>query len=264
MKLHFLLYSLLGAASSGLQKAIRYRPTQLPNRKSGKKTAAPIAFVLLAMIGGTAAHAEHPWRYDHLGVSLHGGSFQLEGPAVTAEPDGDDRNVDMFGLRVEGHKLLSGPWYVRGVADLARLDGEAGLVQTNVSVGTIRALAGWETWTLDGYAQAGVEYLRTSNLNRLATAPAFAGTGSGASGDDVGATAEAGLSLGFRPKSRVELFAKYLDLGDGGVSFGVRVSHDLNEKWTVTGGVDAVWVEDTGARIDLDYQRVSIGLLRKF
>jgi hypothetical protein len=83
--------------------------------------------------------------------------------------------------------------------------------------------------------------------------------------DAFGASAEIGLSLGFRPGSRVGLFAKYLNFGDGdGVSFGVHLDHDLNEVWTVTVGLDAVWVDDPGIQIDLDFQRFSVGLLRKF
>ncbi len=224
------------------------------------KTTTPIAVLLLTLAGGIAAHAEHPWRYDHVGLSLHAGSFELDGPAGTEAPDGGEEDFDMYGLRVEGHKLLSDVWYVRGVADLSRLDGDAGLVQVNASIGTIRALKTWNTWNLDGYAQAGVEYVRTSDLDRLVTGPDFNGRGSG---DEVGATVEVGLSLGFRPETRMDLFAKYLALGDGGVSFGVRVSHDLNETWTLTGGLDAVWVEDV-TQIDLDSQRFSLGVLRKF
>lgn len=169
----------------------------------------------------------------------------------------------MYGLRAEGHVLWSDAWYARGVADLSSLDGEAGLFQANVSVGTIRALAKWDTWNLDGYLQAGVEYVRTSDLDSIVTDPGFGGTGSG-SDDDFGATAETGLSLGFGPKTRADLFAKYLALGDGGVSFGLRASHDLGEKWTLTGGLEAVWVEDTDTQIDLDFQRFSLGVLRKF
>jgi hypothetical protein len=219
------------------------------------KTTTSIAFILLALAGATAAHAVHPWQHDHLGLSLNVGSFGLEGQ------DGAEEDVDLFGLRAEGHVLLNEAWYVRGVADLSRLDGDAGLLQANVSIGTIRALAAWDTWKLDGYLQAGAEYVRTSDLDSLVTDQNFDGSGSG---DEFGATVEIGLSLGFRTDSRVDLFAKYLDVGDGGVSFGVRVSHDLNETWTATGGVDAVWVEDGGAQIDLDFQRFSIGVLRKF
>jgi hypothetical protein len=223
------------------------------------KNTTWIALILLTLAGGTAAHADHPWRHDHFGLSLHAGSFGLEGPAVTGESDGGEEDVDMFGLRAEGHVLWGDAWYARGVADLSRLDGEAGLLQVNASIGTIRALAAWDAWNLDGYLQAGVEWVRMSDLDSLVIDPDFAG-----SGDDFGPTAEIGLSLGFRPESRVDLFAKYLALGDGGVSFGVRVSHDLNEKWTVTGGLDAVWVEDTDAQIDLDFQRLSVGVVRKF
>lgn len=220
--------------------------------------------LLLTLVGATSALAVHPWRSDHLGLSVHAGSFELEGPAVAAVPNGADQEVDVAGLRFEGHVLLNDTWYARGVADLSRLDGDAGLVQANVSIGTMRALAAWDVRTLDGYFQAGVEYVRSSDLDRLAAKPEFGGTGTGRSGDDVGATAELGLSFGFRPETRADLFAKYLNLGDGGVSFGVRVSHDLNPTWTVTGGVEAVWVEDTGAQINVDFQRFSLGVLRKF
>jgi hypothetical protein len=228
------------------------------------KNTTPIALLLLALAGGAAAHADHPWRHDHLGISAHTGSFGLEGPAVTDEPDGGEEDVDMVGLRAEGHVLLGNAWYTRGVADFSRLDGEAGLLQVNASVGTIRALAARDPWKLDGYLQAGVEYVRTSDLDSFVTDPDFDGTGSGDSGDEFGATAEIGLSLGFRSASRVDLFAKYLFLGDGGVSFGLRVSHDLNEAWTVSGGLDAVWVQDVGTQVDLDFQRLSLGLVRKF
>ena len=220
----------------------------------------PLALLCLILATGTAAHAEHPWRHDHLGLSLHTGSFELDGPAGSEAPDGGEEDLDLYGLRVEGHKLFGDVWYARGVADLSRLDGDAGLVQANASIGTIRALATWDTWNLDGYVQAGVEYVRSSDLDSLVTDPGFDGSGGG---DDVGATVEVGLSLGFRPETRVDLFAKYLALGDGGVSFGLRVSHDLNETWTLTGGLDAVWVEDV-AQIDLDSQRFSLGVLRKF
>ncbi|BET65120.1 hypothetical protein ASA1KI_00380 [Opitutales bacterium ASA1] len=228
------------------------------------KTNTPIAILLLALASGTAAHADHPWRHNHVGFSLHAGSFELEGPAVPAQPDEDDEDVDMFGLRAEGHLLVGNAWYTRGVADFSRLDGEAGLVQANVSFGTIRALKTWERWSLDGYVQAGVEYMRSSDLDRLATDPEFDGTSSGSSGDDVGATVEIGLSLGFRSDSRVDIYAKYLNLGDEAASFGIRASHDLNEKWTVIGGLDAVWVENPGTRIDVDFHRFNLGLLRKF
>ncbi len=93
------------------------------------------------------------------------------------------------------------------------------------------------------------------------TDPSFDGPDGG---DDVGATAEIGLSLGFRPETRVDLFGKYLTYGDGGVSFGVRVSHDLNETFTLTGGLDAVWVKGADTQIDVDFHRWSFGLLRKF
>jgi hypothetical protein len=228
------------------------------------KNTTPIAFLLLSLAGGTAAHADHPWRHDHFGLSLHAGSFGLEGPAVTEAPDGGEEDVDMVGLRAEGHVLLSNAWYVRGVADFSRLDGDAGLFQVNASVGTIRPLAARDPWKLDGYLQAGLEYVRTSDLDSLVTDPDFDGTGSGDSGDEVGPTVEMGVSLAFRSHSRVDLFAKYLALGDGGVSFGVRVSHDFNETWTVTGGLDAVWVEDVGTQVDLDFQRLGLGMVRKF
>jgi hypothetical protein len=264
MKLPVVLSSLLLAATSGLQKAIAYHSTQLPVRKDSMKTTTPIAFLLLTVVGATAVHADHPYRYDHLGFSLHAGSFELEGPAVTADPNGVDQDVDLFVLRFEGHKLLRDTWYARGVADFSRLDGDAGLVQANVSIGTIRALTAWDAWKLDGYLQAGVEYMRSSDLDKLASKPEFGGTGTGAPGDDFGPTAEIGLSLGFRPESRVDVFAKYLAVGDGGVSFGVRVSHDLNETWTATGGLEAIWVDDPGIKVNLDYQRFTLGLLRKF
>jgi len=178
---------------------------------------------------------------------------------VSEGPDIGEEDVDMFGLRAEGHVLLGDTWYARGVADLSRLDGDAGLVQANASIGTIRSLTKWGTWNIDGYLQAGIEYVRASDLDRISTNLEIDG-----SGDEVGATAEIGVSLGFRPDSRVEFFAKYLALGDGGVSFGIRASHDLNELWTLTGGVDAVWVEDGIAPFDLDLQRLSLGVLRKF
>ncbi|MBE2215443.1 MAG: hypothetical protein IAE82_16330 [Opitutaceae bacterium] len=224
------------------------------------KTTTPIAVLLLTLAGATAAYAEHPWRSDHLGFSLHTGSFELDGPPGSEGPDGGEEDLDMFGLRAEGHVLLGDVWYARGVADLSRLDDDAGLMQASVSIGTIRALATWDTWNLDGYAQAGVEYVRSSDLDSIVTDPVFGGSGSD---DEVGASVEVGLSLGFRPETRVDLFAKYLALGDGGVSFGLRLSHDLNETWTLIGGLDAVWVEDV-TQIDLDSQRFSIGVLRKF
>ena len=228
-------------------------------------TTTPIALLLLTVAGGTAAHADHPWRHDHLGLSLHAGSFSLEGPAVSAKPDGGEQEVDMFGLRVEGHVLLREAWYMRGVADLSRLDGGAGLVQTNASIGTMLALVASDAWNLDGYLQAGVEYARSSGLDDYATDPDFDGTGSGRSGDAFGASVGIGLSLGFWRDSRVDLFAKYLNFGDGdGVSFSAHLGHDLNEAWTVTVGLDAVWVEDPGIQIDLDFHRFSVGLLRKF
>jgi len=225
------------------------------------KNTTPLALLLLTFAGVTAVHADHPWRHDHLGLSLQAGSFELDGPTGTEAPDGEEEDLGMYGLRIEGHMLLGDVWYTRGVADLSRLDGEAGLVQVNASIGTIRALATWDAWNLDGYAQAGVEYVRSSDLDSLVNDPTFEGSGSG---DEVGATVEIGLSLGFRPETRADLFAKYLALGDGGVSFGVRVSHDLNETWTLTGGLDAVWVEDAGPQIDLDFQRFSLGVVRKF
>ena len=191
---------------------------------------------------------------------MHAGSFELDGPAGSEEPDGDEEDLDLYGVRLEGHWLWGDVWYARGVADLSRLDGDAGLVQVNASVGTIRALKAWDTWSLDGYVQAGLEYVRTSDLDGLVSDPDFDGSDSS---DEVGATVEAGLSLGFRPETRVDVFAKYLAVGDGGVSFGVRVSHDLSERWTLTGGLDAVWVEDA-AQIDLDSQRFSLGVIRKF
>jgi hypothetical protein len=228
-------------------------------------TTTPIALLLLSLACVTAARADHPWRADHLGLSLHVGSFSLEGPAVSARPDGGEREVDMFGLRVEGHRLLSDPWYARGVADLSRLDGGAVLVQANASVGTMRALVASDAWSLDGYLQAGVEYARSSGLGGYATDPDFDGTGSGRSGDAFGASVEIGLSLGFWRDNRVGLSAKYLNFGDGdGVAFGVHLGRDLNETWTVTVGLDALWVDDPGTQIDLDFQRFRVGLLRKF
>ena len=224
------------------------------------KYTSQLGLLCLTLATGSAAHGAHPWRHDHLGLSLHAGSFELDGPAGAEGPAGEEEDLDLYGVRLEGHKLLGDVWYARGVADLSQLDGDAGLLQMNASVGTIRELAAWDDWKLDGYVQAGVEYVRSSDLDALATGPDFDGT---RSGDDIGATVEAGLSLGFRPETRMDLFAKYLALGDGGVSFGLRVSHDLNEAWTLTGGLDAVWVEDA-AQIDLDSQRFSLGVLRKF
>jgi hypothetical protein len=227
---------------------------------------APIPIALLLLLaGGTAACADHPWRHNHLGLSVFAGSFSLEGPAVTARPDGGEQDVDMYGLRVEGHLLLRDAWYARGVTDLSRLDGGGELVQANASIGTIRSLVTADTWNLDGYLQGGVEYALSSGLGGYVNNPNFDGTGSGRSGDAFGASAEIGLSLGFWRASRVGLFAKYLNFGDGdGVSFGIHLGHDLNERWTVTAGLDAVWVEDPGTQIDLDFQRISVGLLRKF
>lgn len=228
------------------------------------KIIAPFA-LLLSLAVGTAAYADNPWRYDHLGLSLYAGSFSLEGPAVTAMPDGGEQDVDMYGLRVEGHMLLGDALYVRGVTDLSRLDGGGRLVQANASIGTIRSLVTADTWSLDGYLQVGVEYALSSSLGGYANNPKFDGTGSGRSGDALGGSAEVGLSFAFWRDSRVGLSAKYLNFGDGdGVSFGVHLGHDLNETWTVTVGLDAVWVEDPGIQIDLDFQRISLGLLRKF
>lgn len=239
--------------------------TKPPKRKHDMKTSVRITLPLLFVISGLAAPAAHPWRQDHAGLSLHAGSFSLEGPAVTAKPDGGGQDVDMLGLRAEGHVLLSDAWYARGVADLSRLDEDAGLVQANASVGTMRSLVESDAWNLDGYLQAGVEYARSSGLSQYKTDPDFDGTGSGRSGDDVGASAETGLSLGFRQDSRVDLFAKYINFGDGdGPSFGVRASHDLDETWTVTGGWDGVWVEDDGIQIDVAFRRFNVGAIRKF
>jgi hypothetical protein len=229
------------------------------------KTTTPIALLFLTLAGGTAAYADNPWRHDHLGLSLYTGSSGLEGPAVTAMPDGGEQDVDLYGLRLEGHWLLGEAWYARGVTDFSRLEGGGGLVQANVSIGIIRSLVEADDWNLDGYVQAGVEYARSSSLDGYVTDPDFDGTGSGRSGDAFGGSAEVGLSLGFWRDSRVGLFAKYLAFGDGdGVSFGVLLGHDLTETWTVTVGLDAVWVEDAGIEIDLDFQRFSVGLLRKF
>ncbi len=234
-------------------------------RKQNMKSTAPSIFLLLTVTGSLAVHAGHPWRQNHLGLSLHAGSFSLEGPAVTSKPDGGEQDVDMIGLRAEGHVLLSNAWYARSVADLSRLDEDAGLVQANAGVGTIRSLMESDAWKLDGYLQASVEYARSSGLSQYKTDPDFDGTGSGRSGDDVGASAETGLSLGFREDSRVDLFAKYINFGDGdGPSFGVRASHDLDETWSLTGGWDGVWVEDDGIQIDVAFRRFSIGAIRKF
>jgi hypothetical protein len=228
-------------------------------------TTTPIAILLLGLACATAARADHPWRHDHLGLSLNVGSFSLEGPAVTAQPDGGEQEVDMSGLRLEGHLLLRDAWYARGVADLSRLDGGGELVQANASIGIFRSLVAADAWTLDGYLQAGVEYARSSGLDGYVTNPVFDGTGSGRSGDAFGASVEVGLSLGFWSDSRAGLFAKYLNFGDGdGVAFGVHLGHDLNETWSVTVGLEALWVEDPGIQIDLDFQRFSVGLLRKF
>lgn len=228
-------------------------------------TTTPIALLFLTLAGGTAAYADNPWRHNHLGLSLYAGSSGLEGPAVTAMPDGGEQDVDISGLRLEGHGLLGEAWYARGVTDFSSLEGGGKLVQANASIGIIRSLAGADTWNLDGYLQAGLEYARSSDLGGYVTDPDFDGTGSGRSGDDFGASAEFGLSLGFSQKSRVGLFAKYLNFGDGdGVAFGLHFGHDLNEIWTVTAGLDAIWVEDVDIQIDLDFQRFSIGLLRKF
>lgn len=225
----------------------------------------PIALISLTLAVGTAAYGDNPWRYNHLGLSLYAGSSGLEGPAVTAMPDGGEQDVDMFGLRLEGHVLMGEAWYARGVTDLSRLDGGGELAQVNVSIGIIRSLATTDAWNLDGYLQAGVEYARSSDLDGYVTDPDFDGTGSGRSGDDFGASTEVGLSLGFWRNSRAGLFAKYLNFGDGdGVSFGVDFGHDLNEVWTATAGLEAVWVEDVDTQIDLDFQRFRVGLLRKF
>lgn len=243
----------------------RILKTQNPIRKHCMKKTPPIALLLLSLTCGTAAYADHPWRHDHVGLSLYAGSFSLEGPAVSATPDGGNEDVDMYGLRAEGHMLLSDLWYARGVTDLSRLQGGGGLVQANASIGTIRSLMTADTWSLDGYAQVGVEYARSSGLGDYVSNPSFDGTGSGRSGDAFGASAEIGLSLGFWNNSRAGLFAKYLNYGDGdGVAFGVHFGHDLNEAWTVTVGLDAVWVSDPGIHIDIDYQRISLGLLRRF
>lgn len=229
------------------------------------KTTTPIAILFLTLAGATAAHAGNPLRHDHLGLSLYAGSSGLEGPAVTAMPDGGEEDVDMNGLRLEGHLLLGEDWYARGVTDISSLDGGGGLVQANASIGIIRSLVASDNWDLDGYLQAGLEYARSSGMDGYVTDPDFDGTGSGRSGDAFGASAEIGLSLGFWSNSRVGLFAKYLNFGDGdGVAFGLHYGHDLNETWTVTAGLDAVWVGDPGIHIDLDFQRFSVGLLRKF
>ncbi len=229
------------------------------------KISIPNVLILLSLAGVTAAHADHPWRQDHLGLSLHAGSFSMEGPAVSALPDGGNQDVDMYGLRLEGHTLLGVEWYARGVTDLSRLQGGGALVQANASIGTIRSLVTEDTWNLDGYVQVGVEYARSSGLGGYVTNPKFDGTGSGRSGDALGASAEVGLSVGFWSASRMGFFAKYLNYGDGdGVSFGVNYAHDINEAWTATVGLEAAWVSDPGIQIDLDYQRLSVGLLRKF
>ena len=234
-------------------------------RKHNMKSPSPTVLLLLSLTVSLASRAGHPWRHDHMGLSLHAGSFSLEGPAVTAKPDGGGQDVDMLGLRAEGHVLLSEAWYARGGIDLSRLDEDAGLVQASASVGTVRSLLESDAWNLDGYLQAGVEYARSSGLNQYKTDADFDGTGSGRSGDDVGASAETGLSLGFREDSRVDLFAKYINFGDGdGPSFGVRASHELDETWTLTGGWDGVWVEDDGIQIDVAFRRFSVGAIRKF
>lgn len=229
------------------------------------KTTTKIAPLFLALIVGIVAYADNPRLQDHLGVSLYAGSSGLEGPAVTSLPDGGEEDVDMYGLRLEGHLLMGEAWYARGVTDLSSLDGGGELVQVNASIGIVRSLSADDDWDLDGYLQAGVEYASSSGLSGYVTDPDFDGTGSGRSGDDLGASAEAGLSLGLGNNSRVGLFAKYLNFGDGdGVSFGLHYGYDLNEEWTMTAGLEAVWVEDVDIQIDVDLQRFSIGLLRKF
>jgi hypothetical protein len=228
-------------------------------------TTTPIAILILTLAGATALRADHPWRHNHLGISLYTGSYELEGPAVSALPNGGEQEVDMSGLRVEGHLLLSEAWYVRGVTDFSRLDGGGELVQANASIGIFRSLATSDAWKIDGYLQAGVEFARSSGLDGYLTNPDFDGTGSGRSGDAFGASAEIGLSLGVWRNSRFGLYAKYLNFSDGdGVGFGMNFGHDLNEYWTVTIGLDAVWVDDPGIQVNLDFQRFGVGLLRKF
>lgn len=238
------------------------------NNPSGKyymKTTTPIAIFFLTLASGATAFAENPLRHDHWGISMFAGSYSLEGPAVSAMPNGGEQDVDMYGLRLEGRVAMNEAWYARGVTDLSRLNGGGQLVQANASIGIIRSLATSDTWNIDGYLQAGVEYARSSNLGGYVTNPDFDGTGSGRSGDALGASAEIGISLGFWRNSRMGLFAKYLNFGDGdGVSFGMNFLHDLNETWTLTVGLDALWVDDPGIQIDMDFQRFSVGLLRKF
>lgn len=135
----------------------------------------------------------------------------------------------------------------------------------NISIGTLRSLATADAWNLDGYVQIGLEYAVSSRLNRYVNDPSFDGSGSGRSGDAVGGSAEIGMSLGFWQNTRLGVFAKYLNFGDGdGVSFGLQIGHDLNESWTVTAGLDGTWVSDPGIHIDVDFHRFSLGLLRKF
>jgi len=239
--------------------------TTLNGKNDMKKRCWSLLVFNLVAAGLYSLHAEHPYRHDHLALSIHGGSFSLEGPAVTSLPDGGEQDVDMIGLRVEGHKVLGGTWYTRTVIDASQLDDEVGLFLATISVGSIRSFAVSGAWNVDGFAHLGVEYARSSGLSGYPTDPSFDGTGTGRSGDDVGASLETGLSLGYKQSTRADLFAKYISYGGGdGPSFGVRLGHDLNEKWTLTGAWDGIWVEDDGIQIDQAFRRFSLGALRRF
>jgi hypothetical protein len=221
--------------------------------------------LFLTFTSATIVSAESTWRQDYVGIAFYTGSSDLEGPAVTALADGGEQEVDMSAVRLEAHKLLDELLYLRGGTDFSRLDGGGRLIQANASIGIVRSLSASDSFSLDAYLQGGVEYARSSNLDEYLTDPQFDGTGSGRSGDAIGASAEVGLIMGLWSNGHGRVSGKYISFGDGdGVAFGIHLDHDLSDAWTVTFGLEGVWVEDAGIQIDLDYQRFGLGLLRKF
>ncbi|MGA0368954.1 MAG: hypothetical protein ACO3N7_05840 [Kiritimatiellia bacterium] len=201
-----------------------------------------------------------------IAVRLTGGGISLEGPAITGpdtEIEGEDG--DGYGLQLQITRDLSNRFYTTALLDWAAWDDNFQMWHLTAGVGRTFPLHTGESFSLGTYLLLSAEYVSVSGLEEYRGHPDFGGLGTGEDGDDIGFGAETGLTLAASGGWAGTLYGKYYNFGDGdGPSFGIRVEKALSDTWTLQGAWDGMWVEESGYTIDLDTQKLTLGLARRF
>jgi hypothetical protein len=199
-------------------------------------------------------------------VRIYGGQISLEGPAITGpDTDMEGGDGDGYGIQLQYTRDLPHRYFATAQLDWAAWDDNFQMYHVTAGVGKSFPLYAGESFSLGAYLLLSAEYVSVRGLEEYGGNPDFGGQGTGEDGDDLGFGAETGLTVVTPTGWGGSLFAKYYNFGEGdGPSFGLRVEKELSEDWTVQGSWEGIWVEQSGYTIDLDNQKIMLGVARRF